>query len=632
MRRFERPEVKLDQLDTLRNEQRTRLQFDWWCDDKDRARYLEALGGRLEWIYSRAPIEDDPSPPRSVPARQGLAKVALVSDPQQVVAALSNPDDYLNIPYAELGGASFMLALDPPRDGGPDWHAVQRKVVEDLFARFAPGELRRAATWAVEQAAILSLRSEVFDLAEFAEQAALRYFGLVFGYASADHVLLEEAARRGYRALQYVIVGRHFVSEPGTLPAAQLALGKLAARTASLVDEYATLKRVPRQPSRLGVPRPDADWPTGVQPWSEIGLSSLGEPALRQLPELARDLSGQDLCNVIGGLLVGMVGNVQTSICQVVQDLLRAPTNELQRLKDHSAVPALREDAAEVDAAPCSGHTKKPSAGPSVQVQRDPVAEYLRQRLRARPPVPFLPRRTREGLKKIGEVSIEAPTDCILVVPGGGDPDCPWGGSKEKFRHSCVGREFVQPLLELLTRRVVALPDLEVLLDSVTGEVLDPVRLWGFGCVRYGLRYRREKLRVQQPLIVVMPVKSPVAEHAEYLRAVIRTGAPRIQWALDDSSMVHVAWFEFMQEDSLLALRTVYDGDFDTYIQHFALRAGDLFDQLFAHIEGGPPMPVAEHPHEFVETIRRYNRAPLGGYFYSAYPDQKVPRIRGRRG
>jgi hypothetical protein len=71
----------------------------------------------------------------------------------------------------------------------------------------------------------------------------------------------------------------------------------------------------------------------------------------------------------------------------------------------------------------------------------------------------------------------------------------------------------------------------------------------------------------------------------------------------------------------------VYDGDFDAYILHFAEHAGELFDQLFDCIEGASPLPVAEHPYEFVETIRRFNRTPVGRYFYCAYPTQKVPEI-----
>jgi cytochrome P450 len=594
MSRFERPKFDVDDLKGRCAEAQARLLFDWWCDPKDQAAYLQALRGKVQFLPSRAHYEEDPFPPRSQPPQQGHADVALISDPDDVAVALTDKR-FSNVAYAELGGGSFMLALDPGAGAQQaGWHAEQRQVAQRVLGQYAEPQLEEAARRAVAQAEILSLRAPLFDLAEFAEQAALRYFGLVFGYSGADHVLLEDAARRGYRALQYVIIGRHFVSEAGTLPQAQQALARLAVRTATLMDEHVSLQRAPRRCYPPGATRPDATWPVGVQPWCDLQLSSLGAPALRTLPALAQRLSGQDLCNLVGGLLVGMVGNVQTSLCLMVQDLLGRSAD-------------LTELA-------------KPGA-----VTRDVVNALLAKN----PPVPFLPRRaTEEVVLKGGK--IPAGTECILALRTSGDTGCPWGEVRNaQAPHACVGRGFVEPLLRVLLERVLQLPELEQPLDHVTGEVLEPERLWGMGCARYALRHRRDRVRVQQPLIVVMPIKTPIAENAERLRRVIRSGAPRIQWLLRDSRMVHVAWFEFTDRDTHLALRTVYDGDFDSYIEHFALKAGELFDQLFECIEGAPPMPVSEFPHEFVETIRRYNRTPLGGFFYNAYPDKKVPDIVG---
>lgn len=594
MPRFERP-LKFDlcELDGKCKEAQARLLFDWWCDPADQAQLFEKLGGKVRLIPSRAHYEDDPYPPRSQQPPKGHADVALISDPEDVRTALTD-SKFSNVAYAELGGGSFMLALDPGKDQDQAGrHKEQRTVAQDLFARYPAQQLELAAECAVKQAEILSLRAPVFDLAEFAEQAALRYFGLVFGYSGADHPLLEDAARRGYRALQYLIVGRHFVSEPGTIAQAQQALGRLAVRTATLMDEHVSLQRAPRKCYPPGNPRPDANWPVGVQPWCELELSGLGAPALRLLPDLARTLSGQDLCNLVGGLLVGMVGNVQTGVCLAVRDLLARPGD-------------------------LAGYNK---AG----LTRDEVSALLAKN----PPVPFLPRRTTDKPVDLKGGSIPANTECILALRNPAmDTGCPWGEVRGTAApHSCVGRSFVEPLLRVLLARVLKLPELEPLLDTLTGEVLQPERLWGFGCTRYRLRYRRDRLRVQQPLIVVMPIKTPIAENAERLRRVIRSGAPRIQWLLKRSGMVHVAWFEFTERDTHLALRTVYDGDFDSYVEHFALAAGELFDQIFECIEGAPPMPVSEFPHEFVATIRRYDRTPLGGFFYNAYPDKKVPDI-----
>lgn len=573
MPRYSRPKFDAADLNDKNLEQKTRLVFDWWCDDDDREAYLKSLGTSTGWIASRAHVQDDPAPPRSQPVPQGHAKVALIVDPAEVDKALVDTQAYSNIPYAELGGGGFMLAMDPV-SGGTDWHGEQRKFASAWLGAFSSAQLEKVAELAVEQAAVVSLAGPQFDLADYAQQAALRYFGLLFGFGTADHLLLEAAAARGYKALQYQIVGRHFVSDPTIIPQAQAAMALLAARTSSLVDEYATLVRAPRRPTRPGVTKPADRWPTGVQPWDELGLSSLGDPLLRTAPAVGGAVfSGQDLCTIVAGLLVGMVGNVQTAVCLMVQELLRKGNPPEQTLGN------------------------------------------VRKLLAKHPPVPFLPRRT---LKTTGG-DIPQGTDCILAMrPREDHQGCPWGQvAKGNAVHACLGQAFVEPLLVAIVNHVLSLRGLDQLRDGVTGEVLKPERLWGFGCTRYLLRYRRDKVRTRQPLIVTMPIKAPIADNAARLRAVIRSAAPRIDSVLLGSSMVQVAWFEFLAGDTLLTLHTVYDGDFDSYILHFAESAGELFDQIFECIEGAPPMPVSDYPFEFVETIRRFNRPPAANYFFS---------------
>lgn len=610
MPRFDRDPFRYDELLGKTDEERTQLQFDWLRDDGDRNAWLTHLNGGVEWIQSRCHIQDDPAPKRSQPVPQGRAGVALISHPDDVERALSHPTQFSNAPYAELGGASFMLAIDPGGGfGGQDWHALQRAAVQELFDKYiATTWLQTAAECASGHAELLSLRATNFDLAEWAEQAALRYFALLFGFSERDHILLEDAARAGYRALQYIIIGRHFTSEPGTLPAAQQAMARLATRTSALIDEYALRQRSKRTPLHAARNHPAETWPDGVQPWSELGLSGLGEPLLKRMPGLAGKLSGQDLCTMVAGLLVGTVGNVQTAVCQMVQHLLLADQRDFDRVRKLSGIQ---------------------------------LGNEVTHLLGLLPPVPFLPRRTRVGVELNGSCVLPD-TDCILALrptqKAGGCPHA-WGEvmktekgkTVDRAPHSCTGRGLIEPLLAVLLQRALNLPGLAQRLDGLTGEVLKPERLWGFGCLRYPLRHDREKLRVQQPLIVLMRVKSPLADNAERLRRIIRSGAPRIEHALQTSRHVHMAWFEFMDNDSVLALRTVYDGDFDAYIEHFALKVGDLFDQLFECIEGAPPLPVAEYPNEFVETIRRSKREPLAGYFFSAYPARETAQInRGR--
>jgi hypothetical protein len=176
-------------------------------------------------------------------------------------------------------------------------------------------------------------------------------------------------------------------------------------------------------------------------------------------------------------------------------------------------------------------------------------------------------------------------------------------------------------------RRVLRLDGLARTFDPKTGKVQRLEKLWGFNCQKFPLEYTRSARLVQSPLIVIMRVKSPAGEHAEKLTAVIKHGAPRIEKKLRDSKHVHFASFIFLENDTKLALYTVYDRDFDSYIEHFALEIGPLFDRIFEHIEDPPPTPVDQFPKEFIDTIRRFNARPAADYFFSAYPRTRVDDI-----
>ncbi|MDO9460046.1 MAG: hypothetical protein Q7N95_08000, partial [Alphaproteobacteria bacterium] len=193
--------------------------------------------------------------------------------------------------------------------------------------------------------------------------------------------------------------------------------------------------------------------------------------------------------------------------------------------------------------------------------------------------------------------------------------------------HDCIGQYLALPLVQFAVRRIAALPGLDWRYDAITGVPLGLQKRWGFRCLSLPLQYRRARSLRQQPLSVIMPIKQPLAEHAEKLKLVIQYGAPRIEFALRDSRHVHFAWFVLVEKDTKLALMTCFDGDFDAYLEHFVLKVGSLLDRLLEHIEGAPPMPTASYPKEFVETIKRYHADPVGGYFFSAYPPLAVADI-----
>jgi hypothetical protein len=615
VKRFDRPPFSKADLDNkVGDEARNNLIFDWWCDEDDRKAFIASLNGVPTPIRSRSPIQDDPAPPLDKPAEQGFRNVYLISDPVHVHMALTRPDLFSNVPYAMLGGGTFLLAQDSPAPGEDrvDWHAAQRTFIEQALS-YDEGTLRAWAQRAVEQAELTSLARPDFDLALFAEQAALRYLGQLYGYAFQDHVLLEEAARATYRALQYVTIGQHFVTEPLTVPTAQQGLGRLVTRTSDLMRDYADLARSPRSFSSPS----GTEWPTGVQPWHELipqhGVKRQ-PPVLKRLAGLESNLSGRDRAAVAATMLAGTVGNIQSAVCLLTQALmeLKAERGEQERKRICDA------DVADLE---------------------KEFGEWV-SRL---PPMTVVPRRTRKAEKvPLGGINIPAETDCLLILQAprfcphdSKDDPCPhaWGAVHDGHAaHACLGRRISQPLIAALVQRVLRLPGLKPALDALTRETLKVERLWGFACTRYPLRFQRERVRAQQNLIVPMHVKSPISENAPRLRRLIAAAVPRVDYVLANFGHLHFAWFEFSDDDSVLVLRTIYDGDFDAYIQHFALRAGDIFDGLFEFLEGAPPRPVAEHPREFVEAIRRFNRAPFAGYLFSAYPGAETDQIRGAVG
>ncbi len=610
MSRFDRPSFDVSELTKLTSEEaRNRLLFDWWCDEgeregegdrfreSDRLRYIGSLNRKPTPFMSRAPVQDDPAPPLTVPVEQGFRAAFLLSDPAHLRRALTEPQIFSNRPYAALGGGSFLLGLDPPSPGSgeTDWHAKQMELVTAALGGYCLEGQRQLAQRAVEQAALTSLARPDFDLSQFAEQAALRYFGHLFGFGFQDHGVLEDASRATYRALQYLAIGKHFVTEPGTLPAAQQALGRLVERSSRLMDEYATITRAPRRYGWV----PGRAWPEGVLPWSELDVCrGLGEPVLKRLAGLSSDLSGRDRATVAATLVAGTVGNIQSAVCLLVRSLLTGRVDELQALRGWEPVDSLEAE--------------------------------LRGRLLQLPPLPVIPRRTLKEVELDG-VTIPANTDCLLLLEG--QPACPhvWGAvSREpppQATHECMGQGLSMPLIAAIVRHTLRLKGLKRALDPLTGEALRLEKLWGFSCTRYPLRFERERQRAQQNLIVSMRVKAPISENAMRLRRLIAGGAPRIEHVLRGFGGVHFAWFEFTDDDTRLVLRTLYDGQFDAYVEYFALNAGDLFDHLFEYIEDAPPRPVAEHPQAFVETLRRNNRSPLAGYLFSAYPAATTAQI-----
>ncbi|MBL8289963.1 MAG: hypothetical protein JNL85_18405 [Rubrivivax sp.] len=595
------PRVDLGDFDGAPNDDaRNRLLFAWLGDDGQRAALFERIsgerGGVLEFPSRDAaqaqPCCPDDEHPRAPPPT-GHKPAWLVTRRALVAEALLDGGKaFSNRTYGELGGGNFMLALDPATTGAAA-HAAQVKALQHAFPRDLD-TLCAVSHHACGAAASLSLRAANFDLAAFAEQTALRLCQYLFGYARADFPLLERALRASYHALVYQVFGRHFVTDPLALPAAKAAMGPLLARTAALIDAYAAN---------------DEDALVGTEAPGALALSGL-VPVLARLAAFDAALNGEQRAVVAMGAVAGTVGNVQAAVCIAVRALFADREDAFRRAREL----ALSE----------------PRARPTNK--RAEWQRLLAAALNRNPPIPFLPR---VAVQPAFEGRVPQWGQLLLAL-GGGTAGSPtpevedplvWGLLDEGGRHGCIGRVLAWPLLVETVRFVIGLPGLAERLDAVDASVIGLNKRWGFICESYPLTHRREKRVAQSSLNVAMRIKPPVKEHAARLREVIRAGAPRIDEALREARHVHFAWFEFIERDTVLVLHTVYDGDFSAYVQHFALKVGDLFDLLFESIEDAPPKPVAKFPDDFVALIRRYNRAPAMGYFFSAYPKSEAAQI-----
>src|SRR4051812_41562104 len=223
--------------------QRNRMLFDWLCDWRsDRLDDDESLPAQRDALFaallkrpglfgvltfpSRAIHHASDFEPEGSPVRRdatfGHRDVHLVLGAQDIAFVLRNEDKaFSNEPYDKLGSGTFLLGLDDEK-----LRKRQRTAARDAL-QYDASTVAQLAALAFDEAAPISLRAPFFDLAELAEQAALRFCSRLFGFATGDYPLLEGAMRAAYMALTHQILGRHFVSDPVPLAKARDAMGQL---------------------------------------------------------------------------------------------------------------------------------------------------------------------------------------------------------------------------------------------------------------------------------------------------------------------------------------------------------------------------------------------------------------------
>jgi cytochrome P450 len=596
-----------------------RLLFSWLSDDDARADLYRCLNSKevteVLKFQSRANTKERRTEDIHSVFHQD---VYLLAKREHVTRALTESEEFSSSPYRALGSGTFMLGL------GKLDHEEQRAFASK-YLRFEPRIIDALASVAVAAAAVLPSKQRKFDLVDVSEQVALRFAGFLFGFEQADHVELEKTMRLAYLGANYQIMGRHFVSEPGAVLEATGAMGALLQKVAQLIDLYRA--RIGQTETdtfeRIELEREELRQAMGKSmrspaPEFEPVLKRIANP--KETPsDVKRDYSGNELAVMVVGLIAGSIGNIQAGASIAIYEFFRN-----RDLFERAREVATKWQLGETDGGPLSG--------------------LIWEALRLNPPVPFLPRKTKKELL-LDSTLIPEGTNVILAVGGatrdGIDHPDDFKMDREKndplifggpegtsaFLHQCLGQHLAMPVIARIVREVLMLDGLTETFDPRTGKLLRLEKLWGVNCEKYPLEFNRTDVLTQFPLIVIMKVKNPVSVHAELLKEIIKYGAPKIEKKLRDAGHVHFAWFLFLENDTKLMMSTIYDRDFDSYIEFFALEIGPMFDLVFQHIEDPPPMPVKEFPKEFVDTVRRYNNRTAAGYFFSAYPEASVSMI-----
>ncbi len=128
----------------------------------------------------------------------------------------------------------------------------------------------------------------------------------------------------------------------------------------------------------------------------------------------------------------------------------------------------------------------------------------------------------------------------------------------------------------------------------------------------------------QSALMTYMTFKGPVHGFALKLVGGALIG-DKGHKASDSIGTLHFAdWVAF--EHNRIGFFTIYDGDFEAYIQDFADKTSFVFDALFPHVTGAPPTPVQKNAQAFYQWALENNYPPIG--LYSAYPGLSVQDIR----
>ena len=563
---------------------RNRLLFGWLCDDRQREElYLELGNARFMGLGRKGffPGLKFKSQLRSANWKGWPDQdVYLLWRKEDVEAALQH---YSVEPYRALD-SRFMLGIDDPA-----LHDQQnKKAVKAL--QFTQQEIDDCVRAAYKRAAVLPLKHYGFNLPpDLAEQAALHFVELLFGFRDEAHVYLQKAMEGAYTKLCFQIVGRHFVADSGLPPENSPDVQKLKKDVREEIRQAAEGKHARRD----GEPE---------------------KPVIRRLLEAYGRADDEELISVVLGLVAGTVGNITAAVSIAINHFFTGKPEDENRLL--------------IDEARDAAHGCN-----------DGLEVMISKALVRNPPATFLARKSVEWSwewatpqptfrNEHGQDEPIPPGKYVMLAMGAdANVDRVFGGPHNAaFPHNCIGRLLAWPLILGVVKQLLLLPGLSRRIDPLTGEAAKLEKRWGVISENYALQYQRDRKLNQQPLFVVLPIKKPIALNAWKLQQLTAAGAHIVEEALKRSKFVHFAHFMLVEGGTHLAMSTVYDGDFDAYVEHFALQV-PLFDKQFELLDVDQPTPIREYPKQFVGNIRKYNRTPLAGYFFTAYPTTSVADI-----
>ena len=341
-------------------------------------------------------------------------------------------------------------------------------------------------------------------------------------------------------------------------------------------------------------------------------------------------LTGTQFITELAGAISGTVGNFISSSSIAIREIIRQGKGS---------------------------YFRELAMNPNDEKLQGQAAILIMEALRLDPPAPFLPRLVASGdiadrtfSTRSGKIVLDEGANVLIPMGsytrGSTTSDNPdqfnenrdpvnlqqtykmvYGQPEDNLTsHNCIGWRMAMPFIQTLLANVFSLHNLDFKEQDTS---VDPLKKkWGFVCESLALDHKTSQEIRQQPLNVVMKIKTPIAVHAEYLKKIVYYGAPFVETLLNDSDVVHFARFIILNDDTELAMITTYDGGYDEYLEYFAEKAGPLFDMIFEHIQDAPPMPVRDNRQAFADHIARYNLPSLGGYFYSAYPDTYVADVK----